>query len=127
MQDYNSAIEFIKSSPPKTYTKIEYEEMLMLLKGNKMGECISDSKKSITILEFLTMVGNDFDWLRDWPSLIIAMNYRNGTKYTGFTRGGKQYDLVGTDNGHVEKYLESNLIEWSECFKIHVYMGSVKW
>lgn len=44
---------------------------------------------NITINEWLQLVGNEFQWERDWRKLLWAINYCGSTKYTGFIRDRK--------------------------------------
>ncbi len=39
--------------------------------------------RQVTVSEWLSRVGNEFNWDADWPYLLWAINYCNNTKYTG--------------------------------------------
>lgn len=85
---------------------------------------------SITIQEWLTMVGNEFDWDRDWKHLLWAINYCNNQKFTGFIRGGYTYTCVG-DIAMINQMglegAEQNLLNWSNAYQFKVYCGYIEW
>lgn len=87
--------------------------------------------RSVTIAEFLGRVGNNFDWKKDWPYLIWAINYCNNTKYTGFMRSGYMYDCVGDPEkmaraGIGEDWV-SNCCDWNMAYRYKVWMGYTEW
>lgn len=87
--------------------------------------------KSSTIAEFLSRVGNNFDWTKDWQYLIWAINYCNNTKYTGFLRGGIYYDCMGNPDlmtrGGMDSSWQTNIMDWSSAYRYKVYMGYTEW
>lgn len=92
--------------------------------------------RSVTVQEFLGKVGNKFDWDRDWPYLIWAINYCNNTKYTGFMNVGFSglggtFDVIGNPqsmarSGVLEGWT-SNCCDWSAAYRYKVYMGYTEW
>lgn len=84
-----------------------------------------------TVMEFLSMAGNEFDWVQDWPKLLWAINFFNGAKYTGFVRNGVQFNCFGNDNlcaaGGVDKTWDTNLIEWTLAYTYKVFVGYIEW
>lgn len=87
--------------------------------------------RSCTIAEFLGRVGNNFDWNKDWPYLIWAINYCNNTKYTGFIRSGWMYDCIGDPDkmakGGISNDWVSNCCDWSMAYRYKVWMGYTEW
>jgi len=92
--------------------------------------------RSVTVQEFLGKVGNKFDWDRDWPYLIWAINYCNNTKYTGFMNIGfagitGTYDVIGnpmnTAKSGVMDGWQSNCCDWTSAYRYKVYMGYTEW
>jgi hypothetical protein len=85
---------------------------------------------SITVMDFLSMAGNEFDWNRDWRKLLYAINYGNGYKFTGFIRNNSNYDCCGNVNWEKEGGMEgwpSSLCEWSLAYTYKVYGGYIEW
>ncbi len=87
--------------------------------------------RSVTVSEFLGRVGNEFNWDKDWPYLLWAINYCNNTKYTGFTRSGYTYNCCGDpmlmDRCGVGNDWQSNCCEWVMAFRYKVFMGYTEW
>lgn len=84
-----------------------------------------------TIQEFLEMAGNEFDWNKDWPKLLWALNYFNGYKYTGFIRNGVNYNAYG-DSGFreqagVDQNWQQAYIDWSLAYTYKVFVGYIEW
>lgn len=86
---------------------------------------------NISINEWLQLVGNEFDWDRDWRKLLWAINFCGNTKYTGFIRNNTPYDCCKNDRWLTEGGLplnsESNLIEWTLVFSYQIQCGYVEW
>jgi len=86
---------------------------------------------NISINEWLQLVGNEFDWDRDWRKLLWAINFCGNTKYTGFIRNNTPYDCCKNDRWLTEGGLplnsESNLIEWTMVFSYQIQCGYVEW
>ncbi|MEO7048936.1 MAG: hypothetical protein ABI091_26775 [Ferruginibacter sp.] len=88
-------------------------------------------QRASTIRDWLGMVGNTFDWDKDWRQLLSAINYFYGRKYTGFIRYNKNYDCYGNDdwckNGGCENAEKSELLGWNEAYLFKVYTGYIEW
>ena len=50
---------------------------------------------SVTVMQWLQMVGDEFDFERDWKYLLWGINYCNVRKFTGFVRNGVPFDCCG--------------------------------
>lgn len=86
---------------------------------------------SITVIEFMEKVGNDFDFVNHWKDLLWAVNFCNNQKFTGFIRGGISYDCCG-DSAWMDKMgcsdvNQSALLDWSMVYKFKVFCGYVEW
>jgi hypothetical protein len=84
-----------------------------------------------TVMEWLQMVGDDFDFERDWRQLLWAINYTNpANKYTGFIRNNVTFDCCGNEtwmrDGGMEG-LKSNLCDWTLAFSYKICMGYIEW
>lgn len=89
--------------------------------------------KNLTVREWLSRVGNDFSFERDWTQLLWALNYTNKTKYTGFVRFGNRYDcwgnqnLMSSSNATFNGAAQSNLMDYSLAYTYEIYAGYVEW
>lgn len=90
-----------------------------------------DSK---TISEFLQLIGNEFDWDRDWTKLLFSLNFANQSKYTGFRRSGIGYSILQNETwlgegGFTKDDIDhgENLLDWSLAYTYKVSMGFVEW
>lgn len=86
---------------------------------------------SITVIEFMEKVGNEFDFEKNWKELLWAINYCNNQKFTGFIRGGVGYDCCGNtewmDRIGCSSIKESALLDWSMAYKFKVFCGYIEW
>lgn len=85
---------------------------------------------NITVMEWLQMVGNEFDWYKDWRYLLWGINYCNGTKFTGFIREGVSYDCCFNGQWTAEMGLdgvEQNMLDWSQAYTYKVFSGYMEW
>lgn len=86
---------------------------------------------SINVMEFLQMVGSDFNFERDWRFLLWGINYCNIRKFTGFIRNGTPFDCCGNAGWMSEMGMsdvqESNLIDWSMAYTYKIYVGYGEW
>lgn len=86
---------------------------------------------NISINEWLQLVGNEFQWERDWRKLLWAINYCGNTKYTGFIRNNTPYNCCGNrewmKEGNLGEGTESNLIEWTMAFNYQINCGYIEW
>lgn len=90
--------------------------------------------KNLTVREWLSRVGNDFSFEKDWMQLLWAINYTNRTKYTGFVRFGNRYDCYGNAGllsqapvGMYDGVAQSNLMDYSLAYTYNVYSGYMEW
>lgn len=90
-----------------------------------------DSK---TVMEWLQLVGNEFDFERDWRQLLWSINFSMGYKYTGFMRNNRQYDIVGSNfeeqfknDFQVGEKLGPSLIDWTIAYTYKIYVGYIEW
>lgn len=86
---------------------------------------------SVTIWEWLQMVGNEFDFVRDWRYLLWAINYCNtATKFTGFIRDGISYDCCGNPawmgEGGLGDVETPNLLDWSLAYTFKIFVGYIE-
>lgn len=87
-------------------------------------------QRSITIREWIGHAGNEFVWERDWFSLLWALNYANGTKYTGFIRNGITYNCQEFPQQSERLGLvgaEINTIDFNNAYTYKIYAGYVEW
>lgn len=86
---------------------------------------------SITVIEFMEKVGNEFDFAKYWKQLLWAINYCNNQKFTGFIRGGITYDCCNDagwmDTMGIGSVKETALLNWGYAYKFKVYCGYVEW
>ena len=84
-----------------------------------------------TVMEWLQMVGNEFDFDRDWRFLLWGINYCNVQRFTGFTRNGVQFDCCGDGNWSnkmgLDDIAEPKLLDWSQAYMYKVYVGYIEW
>jgi hypothetical protein len=85
---------------------------------------------NITVMEWLQMVGNEFDWYKEWRYLLWGINFCNGTKFTGFIRDGVTYDCCFNGQWTAEMGLdgvEQNMMDWSQAYTYKVFSGYIEW
>lgn len=86
---------------------------------------------NITINEWLQLVGDEFDWERDWTKILWAINYCGQRKYTGFIRNNTPYDCCGNEHlmsaGKFAEGTQSNLLEWTMAFNYQINVGYCEW
>lgn len=86
---------------------------------------------NVTVMEWLGMVGNEFQWDRDWKHLLWAINYRNNVKFTGFIRNNVAYDCMNFPGFATQMGLEEgtlpNLLDWSMAYTYKIYCGYAEW
>ena len=85
----------------------------------------------ITVIEFMEMVGNDFDFAKSWKQLLWAINFCSNQKFTGFIRGGVSYDCCG-DSEWMSRIgcgnlTQSALLDWTMAYKYKVFCGYTEW
>lgn len=86
---------------------------------------------NVTVMEWLQMVGNEFDWNKHWKMLLWAINYMNpSVKYTGFIRSGVKFDLFGNPEWTARIGMDgwqSNLLDWTMAYTYKVSVGYAEW
>lgn len=86
---------------------------------------------SITVMEWLQRVGNEFNFDRDWRYLLWGINYCNIRKFTGFIRNGVPFDCCANPGWMNEMGLSDvnapELIDWSMAYTYKVYVGYIEW
>lgn len=86
---------------------------------------------AVNLSEFLSMVGNEFDWQKDWKHLLWGINFCNNLKFTGFIRGGICYDCFGDpawmDRIGCSSSETSLLLDWSMAYQYKVFVGFIQW
>jgi hypothetical protein len=83
-----------------------------------------------TVMDWLAMVGNEFDFEKHWRHLLWGINFCGGTKFTGFMRGGVAYDCFNTQIGMemgLGEISEPNLLDWSSAYLYKVHCGYIEW
>lgn len=103
--------------------------------GDGRNDICNGWNDNISINEWMQMVGNEFDWDRDWRKLLWAINYCGSTKYTGFIRNNTRYDCCGNptwgkEAGFGDEILPqsgSSLIDWTMAFNYQINCGYVEW
>lgn len=85
--------------------------------------------KQATIMEWLSMVGKEFDFERDWTQLLYAINYISTNTYTGFLRGGITYSALGNTNGigAIPETTKENLFDWTNAYMFKIWVGYIEW
>jgi len=86
-------------------------------------------EKSVTVNQFLEKAGNSFDWDRDWLKLLWAINFRNNSTYTGFSRGGVDYNAQDDVDACKAMGLTGqvqNFLNWSKSFTYEIYLGKIQ-
>lgn len=86
---------------------------------------------SITIQEFISMIGNEFDWQKCWKHLLWGINFCNNRRFTGFIRGGVTYDCC-QDAVWMEKMgcadiKTSELLDWTMAYQFKIFTGYIEW
>ncbi len=99
-------------------------------KSDGTDDICNGYQKSVTVQEWLNKVGNEFDWEKDWTRLLWAINYRNGTQYTGFRINNATFDSF-TGNANVNTVTDqpnnqSVILEWTLAYTYEVYMGYIE-
>jgi hypothetical protein len=113
--------------------KYIYPETAFLIQGDSedgSDDVAKGWEDSITIREFLGLVGNEFSWERDWEKLLWALNFSNSYKYTGFIRNNMNFTVYGDANrmerAGVKNATEPNDIDWNLAYNFKVYVGYVE-
>lgn len=93
-------------------------------------------EKPVTVQELIGMLGNVFNFERDWLWLIYALNYGSETTYDGFIKGGSNYfidpagNMTDVDKPSEEKR-QYNMLDfddvYSNSYNYKVYLGFIEW
>lgn len=99
--------------------------------GDGRNDIATGWNDNITINEWLQLVGDEFDWERDWTKILWAINYSGNRKYTGFIRNNTTYDCCGRDDlmreGGFSAGTTTNLMEWTMAFNYQINVGYCEW
>lgn len=90
-------------------------------------------EESLTLSEWMARVGDEFDFDKDWPNLLWAINYTNNFRFTGFIRNGRPYgfalggqELIDRGMGDIKERNDCNL-DFSQAYKYKVQCGYIEW
>lgn len=85
--------------------------------------------KQCTIMEWISMVGNEFNFENDWTQLLYAINFVSNTTFTGFLRGGVVYSALGKSDGllGISSTVKENLFDWSNAYMFKIWVGRIEW
>jgi len=99
---------------------------------------------NVTVMEWLQMAGDEFNWETDWWQLLWAINFAGGYKYTGFVRNNTVYNCWA-GNGEIAMRMgleplpavtpgvgqpagpAGNFLEWSLSYTYKIYVGYIEW
>lgn len=88
-------------------------------------------QENLTLQEFLQMVGNEFNFERDWKKVLMAINFIGVNKYTGFLYRGVSYDCCTNVDMLAAMGMSdvkiANLIDWSIATTFKVATGFIEW
>lgn len=89
-----------------------------------------------TVMEWLQMVGNEFQWDRDWWQLLWAINFAGNYKFTGFRRNNLVYNAYA-NGGEIASRIglaplgpnvvPDNYLDWSLAYTYKIYVGYIEW
>lgn len=89
--------------------------------------------KGVTLMEWLGMVGNEFDFERDWTQVLWGVNFYNNTLYTGFIRGGSYYSCMGNASfcgamttalgADLNDLKQDNYLPWDNAYMFKIGVG----
>jgi hypothetical protein len=86
---------------------------------------------SITVMQWLELVGDEFNFQRDWKFLLWGINYCNSQQWTGFIRNGVPFECCGDvefmGKMGMNEVTESRLMDWSMAYTYKVYVGYIEW
>lgn len=86
----------------------------------------------MTLQQFLSLVGDEFDFERDWKNILWGINFCIGGTYTGFIRGGVTYSCLGDFDARKNMGINNdvrvdNLLSWSNAYLFKVWVGYTEW
>lgn len=83
-----------------------------------------------TVWEWMQMVGDKFDFEKNWFQLLSAVNYfPNGRKYTGFRRNGRTYSIAHNHELRAAQGIigdEFTDVDFNTIYSYKVYVGYVE-
>jgi hypothetical protein len=134
--------DFVSPATGQIVTKYLQPNQVYAIFGNNRDATDASTigwERQITIRELINLLGNKFNFERDWINLITAINYGSNTKFDGFIKGGTNYcvnDAINTsvnaDTPPVEnEKRELNLLSFDDMFldtyNYKVYFGYIEW
>lgn len=134
--------DFVSPATGQIITKYLQPNQVFAIFGNNRDATdapVRGWERQITIRELMNLLGNKFNFQRDWVHLITAINYGSNTKFDGFIKGGTNYCLndllttsVNLDAPPVEKEeRQFNLLNFDDMFldtyNYKVYFGYIEW
>jgi len=131
--------DYISRLTGQIITKYLQPTQVYVIKGNNRDYSDAAAKgweRQITVQELLGILGDKFDFERDWRDLIIAINYGNSTvTFDGFIRGERYYNLVDFNTtgtlqeqaGGTEPQLNYLDCNDSQFYNYMVYFGFIEW
>jgi hypothetical protein len=96
-------------------------------------------ERQIPVQELLNILGNKFNFERDWMQLIFAINYGSQTQFDGFIKGNVNYNINDVLNTSVNvdtppvpgKERTWNLLNYDDMFtdtyNYKVFFGYIEW
>lgn len=95
------------------------------------GDTCRGYYEGVTLDKWLSLVGNEFDFKRDWKDILWGINYCMARSYTGFERGGLRYSCLGSTEdrkkaGIASDVMTDNLIQWDQAYMFKVFMGYIE-
>jgi hypothetical protein len=112
------------------------------IKGNRRDgtdAAVRGWQRQITIRELMDILGDKFNFERDWMQLILAINYGSNTTFTGFMKGGISYNMTDflnpinptPEGGAAPKDEPVNLLDYDNIYmttyNYKVYFGFIEW
>lgn len=133
--------DYVSRLTGQIITKYLQPTNVYVIKGNNRD--LSDAackgwERQITIQELMNTLGDQFNFERDWRSLLIAINYASGGSLTfdGFIHGGRTYNAVefnttgdlkdSTATDQVPNLLNCDSNN-SEYYNYKVFFGFIEW
>ena len=87
-------------------------------------------EKPMTLRSFLGKVGSNFNMEKDWPDLIWAINFCNGTEFTGLRFNNMNYDTwdaKGYEDMHDKfKCNGSSICQLDQAYHYKVFYGKIE-
>jgi len=84
-------------------------------------------EENVTLMEWIEMVGDQFDFEKQWKYILWGINYCGNTTYSGFIRGGINYDCFGQSGTFEQEFTKSNLLNFDNAYMFKVWAGYIEW